>query len=635
MKLVSAQRSSLCRVIFSLIVGAFVLNGLLAPIEVQARLTAKQKASMRKIDADLAKAGKLYTQQKYEACAKTIEQIQTDFEVLSADADAELVRLLGKHYDRLQKARGLLLIEGIGLPPLKELKVKDPTTDPMPDAASGFVANVAPILVSKCGRCHIDRASGGFNMSTYPLLMKGSTEGIAVFAKDSKGSRLIESIEEGEMPRGGGSVSEEELAALKTWIDAGAKFDGEDEQAPLKSLVPETEQPQRPTAEVVQATGKETIHFGLDIAPILVKNCNGCHYNAANNAQGNFRMDSFRQLLRGGDQGAPIVAGKPEESLLVKLIKAKDNSRMPRRRPALTEEEIAKIETWVKEGATFDAPDANQDLGRIADIAVASAATHEELMVTRNERAQKNWRLGMPSAQANRAESDNFLFMGKVDTETLEDLKERSEKLVPLIARQLNADARGPMIKGRMTFYVFSQRYNYGEFGKMVEQRSLPQEWQGHWKYDVLDAYAALVLPRVSEDDKQDPIDSILIQNISGTYVSGLGQYTPQWFAEGMARWVVTQIRKKDPRIEQWRDSFNGIVSSMESPADFIRGRMGQEQAGIMSYGFVFYLMKDQRRFGQLLSVLKRGQDFPAAFKGIYGDTPEKLAGRWLGGGKR
>ena len=48
-------------------------------------------------------------------------------------------------------------------------------------------------------------------MATFAALMKGPPEGVVViFAGDTVGSRLIETIETGDMPRGGGKVSPQE-----------------------------------------------------------------------------------------------------------------------------------------------------------------------------------------------------------------------------------------------------------------------------------------------------------------------------------------------------------------------------------------------------------------------------------------
>ena len=50
-----------------------------------------------------------------------------------------------------------------------------------------------------------------------------------------------------------------------------------------------------------------------------------------------------------------------------------------------------------------------------------------------------------------------------------------------------------------MTIYVFQKHYDYDEIGTMLEHREIPPESRGHWHYDVVDAYAAIVPPKNSE----------------------------------------------------------------------------------------------------------------------------------------
>ncbi len=85
-----------------------------------------------------------------------------------------------------------------------------------------FTTQVAPIIVAKCGKCHVTQSKGKFGIPTYDALM--ASESVKAGAADT--SQLIEIIESGEMPKGGDKVSPEEMTLLKTWINAGAKNDG-------------------------------------------------------------------------------------------------------------------------------------------------------------------------------------------------------------------------------------------------------------------------------------------------------------------------------------------------------------------------------------------------------------------------
>ena len=85
-------------------------------------------------------------------------------------------------------------------------------------------------------------------------------------AGDAKGSRMIELIESGDMPRGGAKVTPEELELLCGWINAGAKFDGPDSAAPITSFATAGNTPAspgagRPRVRVVAAGENDEVQF--------------------------------------------------------------------------------------------------------------------------------------------------------------------------------------------------------------------------------------------------------------------------------------------------------------------------------------------------------------------------------------
>ena len=535
-------------------------------------------------------------------------------------------KALEKYHKRLKAIHGTLELEGLDVPPLMKLQSSSDPNEPSKPTGTSFKNHVAPILINKCGRCHVDRASGQFSMSNFTALMNGQRGAKVIFPGDAKGSRLIETIEEGDMPRGGLKVTDEEMKLLTKWIDEGAKFDGEDRNANLKTIVPDSAKPMDlPKASVVASTGKETVSFAMDIAPLIINNCTGCHLDGRR-IRGGLNMQSFRNLVRGGDSGAPFVAKNPMSSLLLNRLKGIDGERMPQGRPALKTDEIAKVEKWIAEGATFDGGDAATDIKQVFARAKAIRSSHEELMAERKAASFSNWQLGMPNISNETIETKNFLIIGNVSKEQLQSIGKLAEGSVSTVARTFKAPAKGPLVKGRMTIYVFKQRYDYSEFGKMVEKRDLPREWRGHWKFDIVDAYGA-VLPSRSEDFSNE---ALVGQQVAAVYASSLGVDVPKWFAEGSARVAATRIDKKDPRVASWNDAASDAATRLKNPGDFLEEKMNPEDASLISYKFVEFLMR-HRGFPKLVAALKKGHPFGRAFEVIYGDTPSNVAAVWMG----
>ena len=61
--------------------------------------------------------------------------------------------------------------------------------------------------------------------------------------------------------------------------------------------------------------------FEKKIRPMLVKHCYECHSAKSESLKAGLLVDSAPGLLEGGDSGAAIVEGKPDESLLIEGLK--------------------------------------------------------------------------------------------------------------------------------------------------------------------------------------------------------------------------------------------------------------------------------------------------------------------------
>ena len=90
--------------------------------------------------------------------------------------------------------------------------------------------------------------------------------------------------------------------------------------------------------------------FEKRIRPVLISHCFECHSEDAQ--ESGLRVDSLNGMLTGGERGAAIVPGKPEESLLISAIRHSDTLQMPATRK-LPQPLINDLEKWVREGAEW------------------------------------------------------------------------------------------------------------------------------------------------------------------------------------------------------------------------------------------------------------------------------------------
>lgn len=105
------------------------------------------------------------------------------------------------------------------------------------------------------------------------------------------------------------------------------------------------------SARPARSDAAGTEFFEKKIRPVLATRCYPCHSATAPKVQGGLHLDSRDGLRKGGNSGAPIVAGDPDSSLLIRALRYTDpNLKMPPGKP-LAPEVVGDFEQWVRAGA--------------------------------------------------------------------------------------------------------------------------------------------------------------------------------------------------------------------------------------------------------------------------------------------
>lgn len=619
-----------------------------------ADLTAAQKASLQKVADAVRDAGANYQAGDFEAAGKSVAAAMDAIDEAMRTGDEKLYEAIAPAFPRITKAQALLELEGVvvrpfvaparpepsrATPAVKPAPVRPtkprvtPQKTPEPAPAMigepvnplaaavepiSFVKTVAPILVEHCGRCHVTGSRGNFNMATFAALAKGPPEGVVIFPGDVAGSRLIETIETGDMPRGG-KVPPAQFKILKDWIAAGAKYDGPSPDIPIATFASAGAPAAAPTPAaapmVKRATGAETVSFSKDVAPILLENCNGCHIDAMQ-ARGRLNMTTFASLLRGGDSGVIVEGGKSMTSLLVRKLKGEEGDRMPAGRPALSTEQITLISKWIDEGAALDGDSADQPLSVMSALAWAKSATDEELSERRAGQAMDNLKLVTGAAPRSQGiASDRFLVIGDAGDATLQAVSNAASKAWSEVAPWVTTDN----IRGRISIFVMPRRYDYSEFAKMVEKRSIPSDWQSHWKYDGIDAYVAMV---ATGDDKDDALEAKLAAPLASLAVAMQGASVPRWFSEGVGRATAAKVAGRDlPAVEAWNRDLPAAITAMKDGNQFVKNELPPETADLISYGVANVMLSriQRTRYDKLLRALPTAPSFDKAFEEAFG----------------
>ncbi|MCB8932626.1 MAG: c-type cytochrome [Fimbriimonadaceae bacterium] len=125
---------------------------------------------------------------------------------------------------------------------------------------------------------------------------------------------------------------------------AGCGSGSDNAPAPDTSTTPNETSAAAPAPE-----GGATMASYAEVQAIFDKSCVQCH--GAGSPKEGIDLRSYESVMKGGDEGPVVVAGDPSGSLLVKALRGNGAKQMPFMQSALPEEEIAKVEAWIKDGA--------------------------------------------------------------------------------------------------------------------------------------------------------------------------------------------------------------------------------------------------------------------------------------------
>jgi mono/diheme cytochrome c family protein len=90
--------------------------------------------------------------------------------------------------------------------------------------------------------------------------------------------------------------------------------------------------------------------FEQRVRPVLANRCFECH--GPQKQKNGLRLDSLAALLKGGDSGPALKPGKPDESLLLHVLRDGKPVQMPPK-SRLPNQEIADLAAWIKMGAPW------------------------------------------------------------------------------------------------------------------------------------------------------------------------------------------------------------------------------------------------------------------------------------------
>lgn len=136
------------------------------------------------------------------------------------------------------------------------------------DEKVSFKKDIAPFMVNLCLRCHSGNTPrSGFSLETFEKLLQGGDSGRVVLPGNVDGSRMWDLVGKQDpikMPPGQALITRTNWNNLRTWIEEGAKFDGEDPRQALRQLVPTEDELK--AAELAKLTPEQLAEYRLNKA---------------------------------------------------------------------------------------------------------------------------------------------------------------------------------------------------------------------------------------------------------------------------------------------------------------------------------------------------------------------------------
>jgi len=120
-----------------------------------------------------------------------------------------------------------------------------------------FAHKILPVLKKHCAQCHTgEQKKGGLSLNTRESMLSGGESGAEILSKDAASSEIIERVTSKDpdlrMPPEGPGLSDDEIIAVKQWVQAGLpwepgfSFGKQTYEPPLLPRKPELPEPSSP-----------------------------------------------------------------------------------------------------------------------------------------------------------------------------------------------------------------------------------------------------------------------------------------------------------------------------------------------------------------------------------------------------
>ncbi len=230
------------------------------------------------------------------------------------------------------------------------------------------------------------------------------------------------------------------------------------------------------------ATSDQVEFFEKKIRPIFVDNCYVCHSEHHKEA-GGLRVDDYRALTTGGNNGPAVIPGDSAKSVLIARVTHSDNAKAMPPDNRLSEAQIADLKTWIDQGAAWPALVIPEGLSQTLE---GGAELHSELKEHHwawqpfSEAKVPELAAESPLANWPRTDVDKFV-AAKLLEQSLSPVED-ADKAVLL--RRLTYDLTGlPPTKEELLGFLLDRSPTAVEAAvdRLLDSPAFGERWGRHW----------------------------------------------------------------------------------------------------------------------------------------------------------
>jgi hypothetical protein len=349
---------------------------------------------------------------------------------------------------------------------------------------------------------------------------------------------------------------------------------------------------------------------------------------------------------------------------LILRLKGKETPRMPRR-GELSEDAIAKIEQWVKDGAKIDAGvDPKKSMESYA-ASPEQVRKNQLAKVPTQERDKTitatgldRWKQANPKLKPDVTPSDHFVMFSTAPHDRATSTLKVMEAQYGHLKRLLGSPSTDWVEK--VSLYVFPSRKDFIEFVRAVENREAETDMLSTARFAVPQPYLAIVDPAGGKDEpgtgkrkgrsrrgedsgaesggSDRTLAGVLAEALGSATVAGSGA-APRWLALGIGSYMSSQLEPRSQYYRQLRQTaFANFDQGWKTKANEALGGTAQiTNDGFHSIGFALVeAMMSGMRDGFptfVRGMLEGGEKLDEMLEQVYGGSREEFlegTGDWV-----